>query len=414
VFFTVNGQVHGSLSSDFVSRRLRFDYLRDDRGPLLVSVDCTNMNPRVREDFFLASRDRVRRNEAHSEIEKCLADDLRNHPGLQAINQQRRQKEMERTLDEDASLNAFQRLIDSDPSLASLFAAGDRLVTTTGPSPRPPFVGRRFPSYFRLAKVPQDGLIKNCPVNRTCQIEFETDAANDYFQRLDSPGSVSMDPPDLLERQRLWNGEWSTRFRVPWNADPGDEVTVTVTISDVEREMRDAPFVSTFTLRATPPVDEDNPPGPAPDSRGQQRDGRTTGVVLALPKVKKVPKSEWEQYVPPFDAYEAVRIKHDGQGGYDYYVNIDNAFLITELSRAKDETKPQVRFWFESGLVLSAVGMIKHHRLLAEQLVATSGNGRHDLEEPAEDLEQVNAACNGLARVIVPLIGSLGRITVDS
>jgi hypothetical protein len=133
-----------------------------------------------------------------------------------------------------------------------------------------------------------------------------------------------------------------------------------------------------------------------------------------MPKVKKVPKSEWEQYTPPFDSYEAVRIKHDGQGGYDYYVNIDNAFLITELNRAKDETKPQVRFWFESGLVISAVGMIKHHRQLAEQLVATSGNGRHDPEEPAEDLEQVNAACNGLARVIVPLIGSLGRVTVDS
>ena len=60
IFFTVNGQVHGNLPSDFVSRHLKFDYLKDN---LLVSVDCTMMDPRVREDFFMASRDRVRKNE---------------------------------------------------------------------------------------------------------------------------------------------------------------------------------------------------------------------------------------------------------------------------------------------------------------------------------------------------------------
>ena len=390
VFFIVNGQVHGSLPADFVSRRLKFDYLRDDRGPLLVSVDCTNMDPIVREDFFMASRDRVRHNEVYADIEKSLTDELRNHPGLQEINQKRRQKEMERTLDEDASLGAFQRLLDSDPSLASLFAAGDRLVTTTGPAPQTPFVGRKFPSFFRLAKAPNGQVIKNCPTNRTCQIEFETDAVNDYFKRLDSPGSVIISPPNLLERQRLWNGEWNTRFRVPWDAVPGDEFTVTVTVTDVEREMRGTPFVSCFVLRATPEMDDNTPSGPPPNARTRKPDGQKTGVVLAVPKIQEVPKADWEQHNPPFNAHEAVRIKHDGQGGFDYFVNVDNAFLLTELSRTSDESKLQARFWFEYGLVLAAVGMIKHHRLLAEKLVAASNSSRYDEDEETEDLEQVN------------------------
>lgn len=410
VFFIVNGQVHGSLPADFVSRRLKFDYLRDDRGPLLVSVDCTNMDPIIREDFFMASRDRVRHNEVYADIEKSLTDELRNHPGLQEINQKRRQKEMERTLDEDASLGAFQRLLDSDPSLASLFAAGDRLVTTTGPAPQTSFVGRKFPSFFRLAKAPNGQVIKNCPTNRTCQIEFETDAVNDYFKRLDSPGSVIISPPNLLERQRLWNGEWNTRFRVPWDAVPGDEFTVTVTVTDVEREMRGTPFISSFVLHATPEVDDNTPSGPPPNARTRKPDGLKTGVVLAVPKIQEVPKADWEQHNPPFNAHEAVRIKHDGQGGFDYFVNVDNAFLLTELSRTSDESKLQARFWFEYGLVLAAVGMIKHHRLLAEKLVAANNSSRYDEDEATEDLEQVNHACNGLARVIVPLIGSLGRI----
>jgi hypothetical protein len=412
VFFTVNGQVHGSLPTDFVSRRLRFDYLKDDRGPLLVTVDCTNMDSIVREDFFMASRDRVRRNDVYAEIEAGLAEELGNHPGLQAINQQRRQKELERPLDEDASLGAFQRLLDGDPSLASLFAAGDRLVTTTGPAAQTPFVGRRIPAFFRLAKEPKGGLVKSCPVNRTCHIEFETDAVNDYFMRLDSPGTVTIDPPNLLERQRLWNGEWDTRFRVPWDAEPGDEIAVTVTVNDVEREMRGVPFVSTFVLRATSPVDEVNPPGPSPRNRSQQTNGNKTGVALALPRVKDVSKAEWESYTPPFHAHEAMRIRHDGLGGFDYFVNVDNAFLLTELTRASDETKPQVRFWFEYGLVLAAVGMIKHQRSLAAQAIAVGRNASHDAPEAEEDLDQVNEACNGLARVIVPLIGSLGRSTL--
>lgn len=71
VFFTVNGQVHGGLPPDFVTRSLKFDYLKDY---LLVSVDCTAMDATVREDFFMASRDRVRRNEFYEEIVEELAE----------------------------------------------------------------------------------------------------------------------------------------------------------------------------------------------------------------------------------------------------------------------------------------------------------------------------------------------------
>src|SRR5262249_19317001 len=95
VFFTVNGQVHGSLPADFVARQLKSDYLKDH---LLVSIDCTGMDPRVREDFFMASRDRVRRNEVYDAVVDHLKDELRDHPGLRQLNAERRKKEIETTL----------------------------------------------------------------------------------------------------------------------------------------------------------------------------------------------------------------------------------------------------------------------------------------------------------------------------
>ena len=90
VFFNVNGQVHGGLPSDFVARKLKFDYLKDH---LLVSIDCTGMDPTVREDFFMASRDRVRKNEIYEKVVDHLREALRDHPGLRQLNAARRKKE---------------------------------------------------------------------------------------------------------------------------------------------------------------------------------------------------------------------------------------------------------------------------------------------------------------------------------
>ncbi len=413
VFFVVNGQTHGALPSAFVTKRLKFDYLTGKRGPLLVLVDCTTMNERVREDFFMASRDRVRRNEVYSAIEERLAEDLRNHPGLQEINQRRRKEEMEKHLNEEAPLDVFQKLLQTDPTLSSLFMAGDRLVTSTGPGNAPPFIGRKFPTFFRLSRNPKGGLVKECPINRTCRVEFETDAINDYFSRIDDPGEIIIDPPNLCEHSRLWNGQFQTRFRVPWDTLPGTCIPVTVTVTDITKVN---PFVSTFTLKALPEVNDNPRSGPPVKQQTPEPNGTQTSGVLAPPKPREVRKSEWNDFDPPFTKYEGLRIKNNGQDGFDYLVNLDNAFLLTELAHTKDDDKARVKFWFTWGLVLAAVGMLRHNeRLIKEK--ATTNNGSNNLavdeEEDKEDLKIVSHHCNGLAQVIIPIIRTLNHGLVD-
>ena len=82
------------------------------------------------------------------------------------------------------------------------------------------YLGRQFPTFFRLSKNPRDGLRKKCPVNRTCQVEFETDAANDYFRRGNCAGKITIDPPNLIEHARLWNGRYTALIRTPWDMQP--------------------------------------------------------------------------------------------------------------------------------------------------------------------------------------------------
>jgi len=402
VFFTVNGQVHGSLPSDFIARQLKFDYLKDH---LLVSIDCTSMEPTVREDFFMSSRDRVRKNEVYDEVVEHLRDALREHAGLRALNAARRKKEIEDTLsNEDETKNLFNELLKADPTLASLFGLGDRLVTRVGPGPEALFNGRKFPTYFRLLKYPQGGLVKSCPVNLTCRVEFETDAANDYFRRADCPGSISIDPPNIIEESHLWNGRFTLKLRVPWNAKPGDQVLVTVQVEDVETQKRNAPFVSTLTLIAEPESERPRPlpNGPRPRN-GDKKPGTKTTMSLAMPELK------WKAFE---DREVSLQIKHDDEGNAEYFANSNNEYLTAELIRAREEDQPLVKFWFGYGLLLCALGMIKTQQdrvAKRSRLDSDNEEGDHNGENAGDDLARVGSYCDGIARVIVPIIRTLYR-----
>ena len=396
VFFTVNGQVHGSLPSDFVARSLKFDYLKDH---LLVSIDCTAMDPTVREDFFMASRDRVRKNEVYDEVLERLNEVLRDHPGLKQLNAARRKKEIEDTLsNEDETAKLFNDLLKADPLLARLFGSGDRLIMKTGPGIGRAFKGRKFPTYFRLLKDPAGGLVKHCPVNRTCRIEFETDAVNDYFNRPDSPGSIGVHPPNIIEHSHLWNGRFTALFRCPWTAKPGDRIEITVTVEDVQSRNRNSSFVTSFVLVAEAEAERTSRPGPHTKTRGKAGKG-ISAPSLAIPEVKE------KAFGKPQPSLE---VRHNGDGGLEYFLNTDNAYLVTELTRAKEEDRPLLKFWFKYGLLLCALGMLKEQQERAD-MKAKGELESEDEVTSVDDLKQVGFYCNGISRVIIPIIRTLYR-----
>ncbi len=408
ICFVINGQVHGRFSPNFVETRLKLGYLTDKYGPLLVLIDCTTMNEKVREDFFMASRDRFRRNEVYREIERKLIEELQSHRGLQDLNQQRRKEDVEGQQNQEGPTEVFQKLLEADPTLAAVFSPGDRLSSKTGPgTPPTSYVGRKFPSFFRL-KNPKEGAIKGCPLNRTCRVEFETDAMNDYFKRADCPGTIVIEPPNLLEANHLWNGRWETRFRVPWDMEVGACIPVTVMVGDVGHPN---PFVCHFQLQAEPESLEDSPSGPKGSTQRPSSNGRTTRVMLSTPKYREVHQADWEKY--NFTQYDSLCIKEDGQGGYDYFVNIDSAFFVRELKQTKEAEKP-LKPWFIWGLILAAMGMLNHEeRLSRERAKMNKHNGepqRSEEEDDQDRLKSINRACNGLAETIIPIIRSLPNV----
>jgi len=65
------------------------------------------------------------------------------------------------------------------------------------------------------------------------------------------------------------------------------------------------------------------------------------------------------------------------------------------------------KHWFVWGLTLAGLAMIRHGKAqLEKQPGSTSGHSNGD-QQDGVDLESIATACDGLARVIVPLIRTL-------
>lgn len=197
VIFTINGQTHGAIPKTIFSRsKVKMGRLADS---LLVTIDCTEISIRAREDLFMNSRDRLRNTELRKALEDQLEDILRQHKGLRKLRESRQREEIEKRLDQSRPLEeVLEKLLKTSPSLSQLFQPGTRISKPFktgptkgkdgdkdgGPNGEKPFEGKSHPTYFKFPKKPYgEILFRNFEAGRRCRISFDTDVVNDYFKR---------------------------------------------------------------------------------------------------------------------------------------------------------------------------------------------------------------------------------------
>jgi len=381
IFFNVNGQLHSELGKDFMTRKAKLDYIADS---LIVLVDCTSLPAVVREDLFLASRDRMRLCDEKTSLEDSIAEYLKEHQGLKDANARRRQARLS-NVSEVETIQVLQSLVRLDPTLANLFGAGQKIKIPTGPLPEPePYSGRKFPTYFRLAKEPKDGLIRKCPKNRSARLEFETDAENDYFSRSLDPGSIESKGVPVMKSVHLWNGKAAVRFSIPNTCNVGDRFKVETFVCDVSRV---EPFSSSFSIEVEPdaPLQEPHPQKPA-----------HSGLV-GIPNIKEVYQHEWSTY--KFNQFSALEIRNgEDDNSLDVIINMDNLHLKNEIAKRRTLDPALLRFWFKYGLFLLSMGMLYQQK--------NSREGSEDSNDET-DFTQISLASQGLAVTVIPVIYQL-------
>jgi len=431
VIFVMNGQTHGSLSLDFFRRKkVGLSYLADS---ILLVVDCSDLSGRAREDLFMNSRDRLSHGELRSQIEAELEDLLANHAGLRSLKEQRRREEIESRLEDSKPLeDMLQKLLKESPSLASFFLKGQRasnpFKSRGSDDDDTQYVGERFPTFFKFkGKDYGHTLHRDCHVNLRSRIPFETDATNDYLDRDEEPGALrvtllrgdSFVPVDTAN-VNLHNGIATLSLRLPSDAVPGEELEYVVSVSDGSRVQ---PFQNQFVLHvlesATVTKGSEGARKPPSGSYGDRRDWPGG---IAMPKIIKVRQNEWGSESPPFDQFTALRAVHAGsaetgdQGAeeaaiYDFYVNVDNAYLRTEQKRSSTEANIlEARFVY--GLVLIGLGVMQVDAE-TNNVDTSDGTADEDSVEPPSIEDRIGTLSRGVAPVLLPIIESLGDLEID-
>ena len=207
VLFSVNGQTHGHYTSEFITRSLKLNLLKEH---LLIHVDCTNMNYDFRKELFMASRDRLKSGEETNALRKFLAGKLgAKNSRLSEI--QKRRKDSIAVESEDAKdlLKSFARNFSQNEELLKLLdqtlnldlpPKGKQKGNTNGSTKKnqrkkeeEPFNPQRFPGLFkRSVQGKKDREVVTIPFGSEKTIFFDTDVENNYFDRIEEPGELKI------------------------------------------------------------------------------------------------------------------------------------------------------------------------------------------------------------------------------
>lgn len=204
VLFSVNGQVHGHYTHEFISRSLKFNLLKEH---LLIHIDCSKLDPDFRGELFMASRDRMKHGKESSKLRDRVAKILKRSQ-LKEIYNDFKSKITSGDGDDKKILKDFSKNLPLNPDLTKLLKRTlnlDNITKSKGRQDRESkkhsskkehssFDGKRFPSSFSInAQQKGDELpIIQIPKGSTSIIKFNTDVDDEYFDRIEDPGELEI------------------------------------------------------------------------------------------------------------------------------------------------------------------------------------------------------------------------------
>ncbi len=204
VAFSLNGQVHGFYTSEFITRALKWKLFKDY---LLIHVDCSKLTLHYRNNLFMASRDRLKNGKEAEIIRRVLANELRKSE-LNDLYKLRKDSFSADTSDSNNLLKSFSKNLPLNPDMLKLLKQTfkieeksstkkddtDKKVKKKEPKSTEPFISKRYPSIFRInGKPDQDGnIVKTIPVGGDKTIKFSTDVENEYFDRIKDKGELRL------------------------------------------------------------------------------------------------------------------------------------------------------------------------------------------------------------------------------
>lgn len=412
IFLTQNGQTHGSFDRRFYSRKnVGLSYLAES---LLTIVDCTGINEATREELFMNSRDRTRASIFAKKLENNLEVYLRENEVLKQIQQKRREEAISDKLDDDKPLeDVLSSVFKSSPVLSKLFITGNRLQNPTNLGPASEaevFEGKYNPTYFTINVKKdngKDGLYtKDAQTDRKFRIRFKTDAVNDFFSREKYPGTY------LLMRDgrqcedhivHLHNGTATLNVDLPKDAKVGDsyKYSFVVTDTNIDRSFENEFAVHVIAHQESKGGGEGRrtPPG---DDKSDNKSIAPVGITM--PKIIPITKEKWEER--GFTKESALKVISEDKG-YDFYINMDNIHLQTEIKPfVKDAGKMRLlKARYTYSMVLIGLGVLGYYD--SHKKDEDEDEDQNTIDSPEEMVQRISEM---VSPVLLPMIDVMGDV----
>lgn len=201
VLFSLNGQVHGYFTTEFITRTLKMPLLRNH---LLIHMDCTGLDYDFRHELFMASRDRLKAGDKTAELRKRVAA-LLLKGRLAEVYKERKMAISVEGGDAKDLLRAFSKNLPFNKDLMKLLNQTfkieqqdeeEKKQKDKPEKPKPkkekiPFNPKRYPSFFDL-KTGKGSKMLTIPEGDEKTIQFMTDVENEYFDRSEDPGELKV------------------------------------------------------------------------------------------------------------------------------------------------------------------------------------------------------------------------------
>ncbi|UCZ54989.1 hypothetical protein LGQ02_09805 [Bacillus shivajii] len=404
VIFVINGQAHGFLpKSLFGRKKVGLGYIKDS---LLAVLDCSDLDLRSREDLFMNSRDKLRDGDLKKTIEDCLEDTFKNNVLLKELQKERRKKAIEDKIGDSKPLSeVLNKIMKQSPSLKDFLSYGSKVINPfdigdedgedkgdnggENQHPNSDFKGEFFPTYFHL-KGKVSRLLKSVPKNRKARVIFETDAENGYFGRKDKPGQIKLTVNGVnvpTYSMNLVSGRASLNITLPTKCRVGDQLEYKIEVTDGSRK---EPFIEKFiiyVMKATP-------------SKGMKKNKPN----LAPPELIEVKKQEWSKHQMNEEA--VLRAKED-DGVYDFFVNMDNVYLQSELLKHKDNEKMNViKSQYKYGMSLIALAILQHY-------THKETKQNEDENEEIDVTEKIYEITKIIAPLFLPMVTTMNELQIE-
>ena len=113
-----------------------------------------------------------------------------------------------------------------------------------------------------------------------------------------------------------------------------------------------------------------------------------------MPHITEIRENKWNDH--SFNKFSALEVKDSGEEGYDFYINMDNIYLLSEIKSQSGIEPKLLEARYKYALVLVGMSILKDY------------NDRKDKKNEENILDKIKDFSRIVSPVLLPMIATLG------